>query len=88
MLALRNGLATCPDVLANFNFHPSRFSTNFPWRRINGDREIFIILLAATSHADFTELPAEIGVRNRFFLRLLKRYLKRTAGHLTGRPPE
>lgn len=76
MLALRGGLYTCPEVLANFNFHPDRFTTNFPYDRIDGDRELFIILLAATSQANFSGLPVDLKLRNRFFGRLLKRKVK------------
>ena len=76
MLALRQGLFGCPEVLVNFNHHPARFTTNFPWHRIDGDRELFIILLAATSHADFAEIPIDLKARNRFFARLAKRTAK------------
>jgi glycosyltransferase involved in cell wall biosynthesis len=72
-LALRKGLVTCPEILAHFNCHATRFSTNFPWTRIHGDRELFIILLAATSTANFTQIPVKLSVRNRFFARLFKR---------------
>jgi hypothetical protein len=72
-LALRKGLVTCPEILAHFNFHSTRFSMNFPWKRIHGDRELFIILLAATSTANFTQIPVKLSVRNRFFTRLFKR---------------
>ena len=76
MLAMRNGIWTCPNVLGHFNYHPARFSTNFPWTKIHGDRELFIILLAATSTANFMELPVDLPQRNRFFARLLKRNVK------------
>jgi glycosyltransferase involved in cell wall biosynthesis len=76
MLALRGGLYTCPDVLGNFNYHPHRFTTNFPMERIHGDRELFIILLAATSQANFNQVPVNVRLRNRFFARLLKRTVK------------
>jgi len=76
MLALRKGIRTCPEVLGHFNYHPARFSTNFPWKRIHGDRELFIILLAATSAANFMEVPVNLAKRNRFFARLFKRNTK------------
>jgi hypothetical protein len=76
MLALRHGLITCPEILANYNYPGARFSTNFPYTRINGDRELFIILLAATSYANFHEIPVSIPQRNRFFARLAKRTFK------------
>jgi hypothetical protein len=85
MLALRRGLYTCHEVLGHFNYHPDRYTTNFPYHRINGDRELFIILLAATSHANFAELPAPTGTRNRFFGRLLKRTLKQQLQRLSGK---
>jgi hypothetical protein len=76
LLALRNGLATCPEPLAHFNYHPDRFSTSFPLSRIHAEREELIILLAASSHADFAGIPAQYEDRNRFFLHLGKRRLK------------
>jgi hypothetical protein len=84
MLALRKGLVTCPEVLANFNFHPTRFTTNFPYHRINGDRELVVILLAATSLANFTEIPAPVSLRNRFFGVLAKRRIKGWLKQLRG----
>lgn len=72
MLALRKGLMTCPEVLTHFNYHPDRFSTNFPMHRINGPREYFVILSAATSLAAFNETPHAVGPRNRLFLRLIR----------------
>ncbi len=77
MLALRKGLHTCPEALGHFNYHSARFSTNFPWGRIHGDRELFIILLAASSAANFAEMPANLPVRNRFFALLFRRTFKR-----------
>jgi hypothetical protein len=76
LLSLRNGLATCPEPLAHFNYHPDRFSTNFPLSRIHPEREESIILLAASSHADFAQIPADYVQRNRFFLHLAKRRLR------------
>ncbi len=76
MLALRRGIHTCPEILANFNFHPTRFTTNFPYHRIFGDREIFAILLAATSYANFHDIPVDLAARNRFFWFLAKRTFK------------
>lgn len=76
LLAIRHGVATCPEVLAHFNFHPDRFTTNLPLSRINQEREELAILLAASSHADFVGLPAPYEARNRFLLRLGKRRLK------------
>ena len=87
MIALRQGLATAPEVLAHFNYHPGRFSSNFPWQRINGDRELFLILTAATSLADFTELGGEVRVRNRFFASLLRRWTKAKLQRMAGRSP-
>ena len=84
MLAVRKGIVTCSDILGHFNYHSARFSTNFPWTRINGDRELFIILLAATSAADFAEIPVPLHVRNRFFARLLKRQVKAKFTRLRG----
>lgn len=85
MLALRGGLYTCAAEMANFNFHPDRFTTNFPHERINGDRELLIILLAATSQADFNEIPVPVGARNRFFARLVKRTLKERIQRFRGK---
>jgi hypothetical protein len=76
LLSLRNGLATCPEALAHFNYHPDRFSTNMPLSRIHPEREELIILLAASSHADFAGIPAQYEQRNRSLLRLGKRRLK------------
>jgi hypothetical protein len=76
MLALRHGLATCPEVLVHFNYHPARFSSNFPTKRIHGPREFLVILMAATSYACFHEIPHETGPRNRLFLRLLRDMIK------------
>jgi hypothetical protein len=85
MLALRHGLVTCPELLANFNYHGARFSTNFPLTRINGDRELFIIMLAATSYANFHEIPVRVSLRNRFFARLAKRTFKERLQAWLGR---
>lgn len=76
MLSLRGGLHTSGEVLGHFNFHPARFSSNFPLARLNGDRELFSILLAGTSYANFHELAAPIATRNRFYWFLFKRWLK------------
>lgn len=86
MLALRGGLHTSSEVLGHFNFHPARFSSNFPHSRINGDRELFTILLAGTSYANFHELPGPIATRNRFFWFLFKRWLKGKIAALRHRP--
>lgn len=76
MLALRGGLHTTSAVLGHFDYHPDRFSTNFPYGRINGDRELVTILLAATSYANFVEIPAPTAERNKFFAFLLRRWAK------------
>lgn len=77
MLALRKGLLTCPDLLAYFNHHPHRFSASFPRQRIDGPREYFVILTAATSFAAFHEIPHAVGPRNRLFLRVMRDEFKR-----------
>jgi hypothetical protein len=87
MLALRGGLYTCPEVLANFNYHPHRFTTNFPTKRIHGDREQLIILLAATSQAKFNGIPVDLRARNRFFGRLLKGTVKAWLQRFQSPPP-
>jgi hypothetical protein len=79
-LALRHGLVTCGPVLAYFNVHPDRFSSKFPHDRIDGPREHYSILLAASSQAAFSQIPFDAGQRNRYFWKLAKMSMKSWLG--------
>jgi len=77
MLALRKGLKASSEVLAYFNFHPDRFSMNFPRERIDGPREFVSILTAATSFAAFHGIPHKVTTRNKLLLRVMLAEFKR-----------